>query len=269
MEFGGRIREVQALSAVREKGTFKTGLGESVFRAYLKDAIQKERTVFQEGGDVVMSYPPLMAVKYGVDMSKPVEDMTMDEYKQYLCNRVSALPVSTGMRIGGSGVLVFKEEAFENMKENREYEEAVLGMLAEKCVEEVPAGILNMPKVSYQVIGASLEESYGAEIPVKNYGLDGSLYGSLGQNSALYGLTGMDGSLYGLAGSLYGMAGLGGFPLAGGSGFLSGVSGMSAAYAASNSAANRSGMINAYRKTLEGKSGDTSIRRYIGNWREN
>ena len=52
MEFGGRIREVQALSAVREKGTFKTGLGESVFRAYLKDAIQKERTVFQEGGDV-------------------------------------------------------------------------------------------------------------------------------------------------------------------------------------------------------------------------
>lgn len=340
MEVGSRISKMQALSAVRGTGavenggigigkTGKSGItkvgqtagmagmggaGETEFRDYLKDAIQKNQAVFQEGGDVVMGYPPLMAAKYGVDMAKPVEDMTMDEYKRYICNRVSALSVSTGMRIGGSGVLVFKEEAFESMKGNREYEEAVLGMLAEKCAEEVPTDGFHTPKVSYQVIGASMEESYGAEIPVKNYGLsagltgfamasglagqnplygltgingslygltgingalygltgiNGSLYGLMGQNGALYGLTGMGDSLYGMAGSLYGMAGLGGYPLAGGSGFLSGVAGMPSAYGASGSTVNRSNMVNAYRKTLEGKSGDTSIRRYMENRREN
>lgn len=317
MEVGSRISKMQALSAVRGTGvvenggigigkTGKSGItkvgqtagmvgaGETEFRDYLKDAIQKNQAVFQEGGDVVMGYPPLMAAKYGVDMAKPVEDMTMDEYKRYICNRVSALSVSTGMRIGGSGVLVFKEEAFESMKGNREYEEAVLGMLAEKCAEEVSTDGFHTPKVSYQVIGASMEESYGAEIPVKSYGLsagltgfamasglagqnplygltgiNGSLYGLMAQNGALYGLTGMGDSLYGMAGSLYGMAGLGGYPLAGGSGFLSGVAGMPSAYGASGSAVNRSNMVNAYRKTLEGKSGDTSIRRYMENRREN
>ena len=145
------------------------------------------------------------------------------------------------------------------MKGNPAYEEAVLKMLGETYAQEVSS---YLPKVSYQVIGASMEECYGSEIPVKNYGLMMGLTGLAGTGSSLTGLAGLNAYSFGLTGlgsSLTGLAGLNAY----GSG-LTGLSSPLAGLAGTN----YQNMVNAYQKTAANKSGDTSIREYKSRWRE-
>lgn len=193
MEISGLREAIQALYEAQVRQTAGTSEGKAgvSFRDCMDKAVKKEENVFPEGKDVVMGYPPQYATKYGVDMSKAKEKMTMDEYKQYICNVVSTLPVSAGMKASGSGVLILKEEAFESMKADPEYEEAVIDMLRETYAAEVSP---YMPNVGFQVIGASKEECYGSVIPLKNYGLmtavlNNSLSG-LGLGS--FGISGLD-----------------------------------------------------------------------------
>ena len=286
MDISGMKEVLQAFYAaqgVQEKettGNVSRNKGVS-FATYMKNAQKKEGTVFPEGEDVVMSHPPLYATKYEVDMTKPREEMTLDEYKQYLCNRISSLPVSTGMKVCGSGTLILREGAFESMKENPAYEEAVIGMLGKTYAQEVSS---YMPKVSYQVIGASMEECYGSEIPVKNYGLMMGLTGLTtasgltGFGSSLTGLTGLNAygsglagwnSLLGLSGTNSSLAGLGSsLPGLSGLGMLNtGLIGNASAYSAL-SGTNYLNMVNAYQKTAANKNGNTSIREYKSRWRE-
>ncbi len=146
----------------------KTARTEAVsFRECMDDAIRKETAVFPSGEDVVMANPPVYRTSYNVDMGKAREEMTLDEYKQYICNKVSALPVSDSKRVCSSGVLIFKEEAFEKMKSDTAYEEEVLQMLEERFSAQLS---VYEPNVEYQVIGASKEDCYGAAIPLKSYG---------------------------------------------------------------------------------------------------
>lgn len=168
----------------------------------IKDAGKKEGPVFPEGEDVVMSHPPLYTTQFSVDMEKPKEEMTLDEYKQYICNAVSALPVSTSRKLNSSGMLIFKEEAFREMKENPEYEKAVVDMLREKYAFGVS---VYTPDVSYQVIGASEEECYGSAIPVKNYGQ--MMAGLQASGLGLAGLGSLGGALLGTALSGLGLTG--------------------------------------------------------------
>ncbi len=208
MEISGLQEAIQALyeAQVRQAAGTSEGKAGVSFRDCMDKAVKKEENVFPEGKDVVMGYPPQYATKYGVDMSKAKEKMTMDEYKQYICNVVSTLPVSAGMKASGSGALILKEEAFESMKADPEYEEAVIDMLRETYAAEVSP---YMPNVGFQVIGASKEECYGSVIPLKNYGLmtavlNNSLSG-LGLGSL--GISGLD--LGGLGTSVLGEGGFG------------------------------------------------------------
>lgn len=172
-----------------EKATGKNAVS---FQEYMKNAAvgeteekgtkAKEMTVFPEGKDVVMAHPPIARTNYSVDMDKSREEMTLDEYKQYICNRVSSLPVSDSMRACSSGVLIFKEEAFESMKNNPAYENQVMDMLREGFSTELPSYGVN---VGYQVIGKSAEECYGAAIPVKDYGWMRGLQNGLSSSGLL------------------------------------------------------------------------------------
>lgn len=146
----------------------KTVSAETVsFQECFRDAVQRETSVFPAGEDVVMANPPVYATNYNVDRNKSRDAMTLDEYKQYICNKVSSLPISHSRRACSSGVLIFKEEAFESMKNNPDYEDEVMNMLQEDFSAQLSG---YEPDVRYQVIGKTRAECYGAAIPIKNYG---------------------------------------------------------------------------------------------------
>ncbi len=62
--------------------------------------------------------------------TKSTADMTMEEYKTYIYDKISTLPVHP-TQINRSASVFISEEGFAAMKENPEYEEWVLGKLQE------------------------------------------------------------------------------------------------------------------------------------------
>ncbi|MCM1193069.1 MAG: hypothetical protein NC123_01910 [Butyrivibrio sp.] len=129
--------------------------------AKFTDALQKtlsERQTFQQGRDVVLSFPPAADVDYKADVSKERADMSSEEYKKYICGKISALPVSASCRANCSGVLVLKEEAFVNMQKDPAYEKEVLNGLQKDFQAQYSC---YAPKFGFRVIGGSAGESYG------------------------------------------------------------------------------------------------------------
>ena len=256
------------------------------FHQYIENAIQKETRAFTEGKDVVMACPPLYRTNYQVDMNKPREEMSLDEYKQYICNTISSLSVSDSKRMCGNGVLIFKEEALENMKNDSAYEQEVIRMLGENFSKQLSD---YEPYVEYQVIGKTKEECYGASIPLKSYGwmmgvqsglasrlllgsgstLSGYGLGSSGlltSNLSGYGL-GSSGLLTSnLSGTGLISSGLLGGNLSGLGLLASGLSGYGLLSSGLSSqgmqtlGVNRASMVNAYKNTLKNKNNGGSIR---------
>lgn len=249
------------------------------FHKYIENAIQKETRVFTEGKDVVMACPPLYRTNYQVDMNKPREEMSLDEYKQYICNTISSLSVSDSKRMCGNGVLIFKEEALESMKNDPAYEQEVIRMLGENFSKQLSD---YEPYVEYQVIGKTKEECYGASIPLKSYGWMMGVQSGLASRllpepgSTLSGLLSSNLSAYGLGSSglltsnLSGMGLISSGLLGGnfsGLGLLSsGLSGYGLLSSGLSSqglqtfGANRTGMVNAYKNTLKNKNNGGSMR---------
>lgn len=90
----------------------------------------------------------------------------MDEYKQWVMNEMSQMPVSGWYRstcVGGS--LIITDEAFEKMKSDPEWENTVMNMVRKMYSTN---GIMGSKMIGFQVIGASPEECYGEGIPVKS-----------------------------------------------------------------------------------------------------
>lgn len=122
-------------------------------------------------GDMVVPNPPsYLGFTYDSSISdKSKEEMTTDEYKQWFMNEMSKMPVSSWFSSSfSSGSLVIKEEAFERMKNDPEYEQYVLNRIRSMySVSSLPVGPNN---VCYEVIGASPEECYGYAGPVGGSG---------------------------------------------------------------------------------------------------
>ncbi len=177
---------------------YQNGSGKSLFDGRVKDSFRERRTeqrkrmeeqlkkereekALREGtdvfgknsfsawvGDMVVSQPPsYFGFTYDTSISnKSKEEMTMDEYKQWVMNEMSEMPVSNWYRstcVGGA--LTITEECFERMKTDPEWEKTVLGMVRKmySCT-----GIMGTKMIGYQVIGATPEQCYGEGIPVKN-----------------------------------------------------------------------------------------------------
>lgn len=146
--------------------------GEGNFASEVQKAGESQNTTATASawaGDMVIPYPPnYSGFTYDSSISnKSKEEMTMDEYKQWVMNEMSQMPVSAWVRSTySSGATVIKEEAFERMKSDPEYENYVLNRVRSAySVSSLPAGSNN---VSYDVIGASPEECYGYAGPVGN-----------------------------------------------------------------------------------------------------
>ncbi|MCM1158840.1 MAG: hypothetical protein NC348_10125 [Clostridium sp.] len=123
-------------------------------------------------GDMVVPQPPnYSGFTYDNSISnKSKEEMTMDEYKQRFMNEMSGMPVSSWVRSSfSSGALVIKEEAFERMKSDPEYEQYVLNRV--RSYYSASSGwSIGSNNVSYEVIGASPEECYGYAGPAGGSG---------------------------------------------------------------------------------------------------
>ena len=124
-------------------------------------------------GDVTIAYPPRTssALNNSVVSGKSKDEMSLDEYKQWVMNQISQFPVSGWVRSTfSSGAIVIKEEAFERMKNDPEYENYVLNRVRSAySVQGLPVGSNN---VGFDVIGASPEECYGYAGPVGKSGLE-------------------------------------------------------------------------------------------------
>lgn len=140
------------------------------FQNVMEATKEKQKTMVKDtvwSGDMVVSQPPDYN-RFPFDnsvLNKSKEDMTLDEYKQWVMNELSQLPVSGWVQnTFSSGALVIKEEAFENMKNNPEFEEYVLNRVRSLySANGLPVGSNN---VCYEVIGGSPEECYGYAGPI-------------------------------------------------------------------------------------------------------
>ena len=152
---------IQSLLEYTNSAEMKTAREEQQ-NAVINDTVWK--------GDMVVSQPPDYS-RFPFDnsvLSKSKEEMTMDEYKQWVMNEMSQMPVSEWYRstcVGGS--LIITEEAFEKMKSDPEWENTVMNMVRKMYSTN---GIMGSKMIGFQVIGASPEECYGEGIPVKSGG---------------------------------------------------------------------------------------------------
>ena len=141
------------------------------FTSALQKAVGDRQTIC-ESGDVIMSFPPRNTADYKVDESKDAKDMSRDtknmspeEYRRYICSKISDLPVSNSCRMNCNGMLVLKEEAFTNMQKDPAYEKEVLNMLEKSFQSQYPFYSSNL---KLQVIGGSTRECYGTGLPVQS-----------------------------------------------------------------------------------------------------
>ena len=144
---------------------------ESNFASEVQKAGESQNTTATASawaGDMVIPYPPnYSGFTYDSSISnKTKEEMTMDEYKQWVMNEMPQMPVSGWYRstcVGGS--LIITDEAFEKMKSDPEWENTVMNMVRKMYSTN---GIMGSKMIGFQVIGASPEECYGEGIPVKS-----------------------------------------------------------------------------------------------------
>ena len=161
---------VKSITSQRAENAKKTDSANS-FQNVMKGTEENQKnTVINDSiwsGDMLVSQPPDYS-RFPFDnsvLNKSKEDMTLSEYKQWFMNELSQLPVSGWVQSSfSSGALVIKEEAFENMKNDPEFEEYVLNRVRSLySANGLPIGSNN---VSYEVIGGSPEECYGYAGPV-------------------------------------------------------------------------------------------------------
>ena len=157
----------------RSRKTTETGnFAEEVQKAEESQSTQTKSNSSAWAGDMVVPQPPnYSGFTYDSSISnKSKEEMTMDEYKQWFMNEMSQMPVSSWVRSSfSSGALVIKEEAFERMKNDPEYEKYVLNRV--RSYYSASSGwSIGSNNVSYEVIGASPEECYGYAGPAGGIG---------------------------------------------------------------------------------------------------
>ena len=105
---------------------------------------------------VVPNPPSYFGFTYDSSISnKPKEEMTTDEYKQWFMNEMSKMPVSSWFRSSfSSGSLVIKEEAFERMKNDPEYEKYVMNRIRSMySVSSLPVGPNNVCRINARSCG--------------------------------------------------------------------------------------------------------------------
>ena len=170
--FMEQLQKTGAADISKENAALREASLERSQRAEGKNVTEKFGSSAWAGDMVVPQPPNYFGFTYDSSISnKSKEEMTMDEYKQWVMNEMSGMPVSGWYRstcVGGA--LTITEECFERMKTDPEYEVYVLNRV--RSAYSVNGLLVGSGNVSYDVIGASPEECYGYAGPVGNSGFN-------------------------------------------------------------------------------------------------
>lgn len=95
------------------------------------------------------------------------EDMTMDEYKQFITNLMNSIPFDA-TQSNNVEVWSISEEGWEQMKKDSDYEAWVLGYTSQnRAVRNPFAGLMgNVGNFCTEKFGASIEEHIGQGVPM-------------------------------------------------------------------------------------------------------
>ncbi len=91
--------------------------------------------------------------------SVSTKDMTMEEYKKYIYDKISEIPMHSTQRLGNTSVII-SDEGFEAMKNDPEYEKWVLDDLKEGWAQSNPWAAVCGETYSVIYYGASKEECH-------------------------------------------------------------------------------------------------------------
>lgn len=132
------------------------------FASALQKALGNGQSL-RQGKGVILSFPASAAGKEAEGSKKPGE-MTQEEYRDYICDQISALPDSVGGGRNLRGVLVLKEDALARMQKEPSYEKQVMEMLRKDLQTQSSTGSAYF---GYRVIGKSEAECYKAGTAVR------------------------------------------------------------------------------------------------------
>ncbi len=131
----------------------KTGGVQEFIRKNPKEAYNVRRMLAQ-GKTVKKNYPP----------EKSNQDMTMDEYKEYIMDTINKLPRDIS-QLHDDVTVNISEEGWETMKADPEYEAWVLGYFKEDFAVKIPYNGMGTDGISaVETFGASIGEHLGESV---------------------------------------------------------------------------------------------------------
>lgn len=138
----------------REKSRVQSDSGRTEASSY----VTNEGDSFR---DVVNKYEAQAVVSEAYQTRQPsTQDMSMEEYKTYISNRLSRLPVHPSQRQDTVAIQI-SEAGFEAMKNDPEYEEWVIGWLGQDFACRDPWSGICGGKYVVHFVGATKEEYRG------------------------------------------------------------------------------------------------------------
>lgn len=137
-----------------------TGFNNTCGTAY-KYASQKKKTNGATFADSLVRAERDDSLKTSANASEAIstKDMTFDEYRQYIYDRISEIPLHPTQRLGMISVQI-SDEGFEAMKKDPEYEQWVLNDLKEGFSKPNPWAAVCGGTCSVIRYGASKEDCY-------------------------------------------------------------------------------------------------------------
>lgn len=197
------MREISSQTVKSTDGRL-AGTGAYRYDTVMQKALEKRNTAvgaaYAREGDMVITQPSSYSYQ-SPTVRKTLNDqerneMSLKEYRQWFRNEVSGIQSEFyGCSPYLSDTLIIKEEAFEKMKSDPEWEKEVLARIREHCYGQETVGT---KAVGYQIIGTSPENCHEEEIPVSISSLYASnpwLTSGGYWNSMLSGQSGLSGYL--------------------------------------------------------------------------
>ena len=134
-------------------GKIKMGGVSEFIRKNPKEAYNVRRMLAQ-GKTVKNNYPP----------EKSNQDMTMDEYKEYIMDTINKLPRDIS-QLHDDVTVNISEEGWETMKADPEYEAWVLGYFKEDFAVKIPYNGMGTDGISaVETFGSSIGEHHGESV---------------------------------------------------------------------------------------------------------
>ena len=142
--------------------------------SYLNSGTSSKKTTASTGNAYLDILKSLQGEKTGIEVSASPEDMTMEEYKAYIAERLQQLPMDSS-RSDGLFSVVISDAGWERMKSDSTYEQWVLNTMQSNLATPDPWAQLGSSSYGIYRFGATQEEytsdTWGKDYPgdVKSY----------------------------------------------------------------------------------------------------